>query len=197
MVDDIDRLIHGMFDKPDGEHKQQGTPGAGPESSDKQEHAEMRRERLATLAAGGQAGKYLGCTLTADKVDALTDGEVDKLYSRYEARLGAAMTKTLGQAALQLYTEVVSKVLPIPEETHSKLVAELEADPIVEHALSSAMRGVYRMFGMWLAPLTAAITTMKHCRFEHACPNNMSDESINEDNGADSGARDSESDSES
>ena len=193
MDDDIDQLIHGMFDKPDGEHKQQGTPGAGPESSDKQEHAEMRRERLATLAAGGQAGKYLGCTLTADKVDALTDGEVDKLYSRYEARLGAAMTKTLGQAALQLYTEVVSKVLPIPEETHSKLVAELEADPFVEHALSSAMRGVYRMFGMWLAPLTAAITTMKHCRFEHACPNNMSDEST--DNGA--GARDSESDSES
>ena len=195
MDDDIDRLLDEMSNKPDGEQKQQDTPGAGPESSDKQEYAEMRRERLATLAAGGQAGKYLGCTLTADKVDALTDGEVDKLYSRYEARLGAAMTKTLGQAALQLYTEVVSKVLPIPEETHSKLIAELEADPFVEHALSSVMRGVYRVFGMWLAPLTTAITTMKYCQFEHACPNNMNDESTDYYNGAD--ARDSESDSES
>ena len=164
----------------------------------------MHRERLATLAAGGQAGKYLGCTLTADKVDTLTDGEVEKLYSRYEARLGAAMTKSLGQAALQLYTRVVCKLLPIPEETHAKLVAELEADPFVEHALSSTMRGVYRTFGMWLAPLTTAVTTIKYCQFEESSPQDMNDSS-DENNGEysrkdsgsreDSSSRDAESDS--
>ena len=39
-------------------------------------------------------------------------GEVEKLYSHKEARLRAAMAKTLGQADLQLYLEMVSMCLP-------------------------------------------------------------------------------------
>lgn len=66
---------------------------------------QQKRERLAGLVAGGQAKQYLGAgqSLTVDKIDKMSDAEIEKYYSRYEARLGAAMTKTLGQAALQLY----------------------------------------------------------------------------------------------
>ena len=42
--------------------------------------------------------------LTADQIDALDEDEVEKLYAHYGARLRAAMTKTLGQAALQIYS---------------------------------------------------------------------------------------------
>ena len=63
-----------------------------------------QREKLATIAAGGQARQYLGKAWSVEEIDALGDDEVEKLYARYEARLGAAMTKTLGRAALQLYT---------------------------------------------------------------------------------------------
>ena len=126
----------------------------------------QHRERLAALAAGGRARQYLGKALSVDMVDSMGEEEVERLYSRYEGRLGAAMTKTLGAAGLQLYISVASSLLPIPREEQPKLLAELESDPFVEHAVSSATCELYHRFGMYLAPLTAGLATMKHCRFE-------------------------------
>ena len=126
-----------------------------------------KRERLAALAVGGQAKQYLGQNFTADQVDSMTNEEVDKLHAQYEARPGAAMTKTLGMAALQLYAATASMLLPIPPENQPKLVTDLEADPFVEHALSSATCELYHLYGMYLAPLTAALTTARHCQFKH------------------------------
>ena len=60
------------------------------------------RERLASVAAGGQAGRYgllaHGKTLTASHIEELDDSEIQRLYARYEVRLGAAMKKTLESA---------------------------------------------------------------------------------------------------
>ena len=125
----------------------------------------LHRERLAALAAGGQARQYLGKAVTVDQVDTMSDEEIEKLYGRYEARLGAAMTKTLGQAALQIYTGVATMFLPIPPENRPDLIAELEADPFVGHALSTSTCELFHRFGMYLAPLTVMLTTMKHCQF--------------------------------
>ena len=47
-----------------------------------------QRERLATIAAGGQARQYLGKAWTVEEIDALGDDEAGKLYAHYEARLG-------------------------------------------------------------------------------------------------------------
>lgn len=135
------------------------------------------RERLAALAAGGQAKQYLGKIYTAEQIDGLNDAEIEKLYSRYEARLGTAMTKTLGCAALQIYAGVVSMLIPV--DSQPALIADLEDDPFVEHALSSAACELYHRYGMFLAPLTAALTTLKHTRFGHQCPKSVS--SISDD----------------
>ena len=131
---------------------------------------QKHRERLAAIAAGGQAGQYglmiRGKTFTADQIDTLDDTEIE-LYTRYEARLGR-MTKTLGSAVLQLYAGVAAMFLPI--ENQPGLIADLESDPFVGHALSSATCELYHRYGMFLAPLTAALTTLKHCQFGHCCP---------------------------
>ena len=85
--------------------------------------AEQRQGAVAGLAegapqAGGTrhrerqytAGQYglvvRGKAFTADQIDALDNTEIEKLYTRYEVRLGAAMTKTLGSAALQIYSSL-------------------------------------------------------------------------------------------
>ena len=56
------------------------------------------RERFASAAAGVQAGRYgllaHGKALTASHIEELDDSEIERLYACYEARLGAAMTKT-------------------------------------------------------------------------------------------------------
>ena len=109
---------------------------------------QQHRERPAALAAGGRARQYLGKALSVHMVDSMGEEEVERLYSRYEGRLGAAMTKTLGVAGLQLYITVASSLLPIPREEQPKLLAELESDPFVEYALSSATCELYHLFGM-------------------------------------------------
>ena len=129
------------------------------------------RERLASVAAGGQAGRYdYGKALTASHIEELDDSVIERLYARYEAKLGVAMTKTLGSAAPQLYAGMVSMFLPIPAENKPGLIADLEGDPFVSHALSSATCELYHRYRMFLAPLTTALTTIKHCQFGHRCP---------------------------
>ena len=145
-------------------------PAATPDAPQEDERVQKHRERLAAIAAGGQAGQYglmvRRKTFTADQIDALD--EIEKLYACYEARLGAAMTKTLGSAALQLYAGVAAMFLPI--ENQPGLIADLESDLFLGHALSSATCELYHRYGMFFAPLTAALTTLKHCQFGNCCP---------------------------
>ena len=146
-------------------------PAAAPAATpEEKERVQKHRERLAAIAAGVQAGQY-GLTVrgkTADQIEALDNTEIEKLYARYEARLGAAMTKTLWSAALQLFAGVAAMFLPI--ENQPGLIADLESDPFVGLALSSTTWKLYHRYGMYLAPLTAALTTLKHCQFGHCCP---------------------------
>ena len=68
-------------------------PAAAPAATpEKEERVQKHRERLAAIAVGGQAGKYglvvRGKTFTADQIDTLDNTEIEKMYARYEARLG-------------------------------------------------------------------------------------------------------------
>lgn len=62
------------------------------------------------------------------------------------------MTKTLGRAALQLYSMIASMFLPIPTENELKLVADPEADPFAANALSGATCYIHQC-DMFLASL--------------------------------------------
>ena len=95
------------------------------------------------------------------------------------------MTKTLGSAALQLYAGVAFIFFPIPVENRLGLIADLEGDPFVGHALNTAVCELYHRFGMFLAPVTAVLTTMEHTQFGHQCPRNND---IIDDVGAESGS---------
>ena len=187
IIDDLLEADSGAVAKHDTTYQRRAGPetthsvgGEDTGTTDTKYH--QHRERLAALAAGGRARQYLGKALPVDQVDNMEDEEVEKLYGRYEARLGAAMTKTLGAAALQLYTSVASMFLPIPPEEQPELLAELEADPFVEHAVSSATCEMYHRFGMYLAPVTAALTTLRHCRFGHGA-HNMDDTDVTSEDG--------------
>ena len=138
--------------------------GRAPTVQDTPDRQEQKRARLAAIVAGGAAKKYLGKQLTLAQVDEMADDEVSKHYGRYEARLGASLTKTLGSSALQMYALVAGAFLPIPPENLPKLVIDLEEDPFVGHALTTACCELYHRYGMYLAPLTAAMTTAKHCQ---------------------------------
>ena len=91
------------------------------------EKLQRMRARLAALACGGQARVALGVSfkgrpLTSERVDAMEDTEIEELHARYEARLGAAMNKSLGSSLLLLYANVASKFLPLPTSRQPELV---------------------------------------------------------------------------
>ena len=95
----------------------------------------------------------------------MSNEEINKLYCRYEARLGASMTKTLGNSFINLYAMGVSRFYKV--NNPPKLISELEEDPFINHALTSACCELYYRYGMYLAPLTAMLTTAKHIDFKN------------------------------
>ena len=123
-------------------------PAATPDALLEEERLQKHRKRLAAIAAGGQARLYglvvRGKTFTADQIGTLDNTEIEKMYARYEARLEAAITKTLGSAALQLYAEGGLAAMFLPIENQPGFIADLEGDPFVGHTLSNATCELYR-----------------------------------------------------
>ena len=56
---------------------------------------ESKRERISAIIAGGGSRQYLGRDLQLSDIDKMTPQEVDKLYCRYEARLGARVGRKI------------------------------------------------------------------------------------------------------
>ena len=63
---------------------------------------ESKWEWLSAIVAGGGSRQYLGRELQLSDIDKMPSEEINKLYCRYEARLGASMTKTLGNSFISL-----------------------------------------------------------------------------------------------
>ena len=137
---------------------------------------ETKRERLAAVVAGGRSKQYLGKAYQLSDIDAMTPEQINKLYCKYEARLGINMTKTLGNSFLTLYSMGVSKYFNI--DTSPKLIEDLEEDPFVNHALNRICCELYYKYGWYLAPLTLILTTMRHIEFDFKTEN----ENINLEN---------------
>lgn len=128
-----------------------------------QDTQEIKRERLSAIVAGGGSKQYLGKDLQLSEIDTMTTEQINKLYCRYEARLGASMTKTLGNSFISLYVMGVSKYFNVVNPP--KLIQDLEEDPFINHALTSSCCELYYRYGMYLAPLTAMLTTARHIDF--------------------------------
>ena len=131
------------------------------------EHA-RKPARLAAEVSGGRKMMFKGQTVTTERIDAMEDAEIEELHARYEARLGAAMSKSLGSSLLRVNASVASMLLPLPPSRQPELVADLEQDPFLSSALQSACCELYYRYGMYLAPLTVALTTAKHCDWKFA-----------------------------
>ena len=124
---------------------------------------ESNRERLSAIVAGGGCRQYLGRELQLSDIDKMAPQELDKLYCRYEARLRASMTRTLGNSFINLYVMFVSKYFSVINPP--KLLEDLEEDPFIYHALTSVYCELYYKYRKYLAPFTAMLTTAKHINF--------------------------------
>ena len=54
---------------------------------------------------------FKGHAVTPERIDAMEDAAIEELHARYEARLGAAMSKSLGSSLLHMYASMASLLL--------------------------------------------------------------------------------------
>ena len=113
------------------------TPDA-PEGQE-EERVQKYREKLATIAAGGQARQYglvvRGQALTADKIDALDSTEIKKMYARYEARLGGGDDEDVGVCCTPALCEGMPANIP-PKEADQEQAVSVDKRP--EHNCEGA-----------------------------------------------------------
>jgi hypothetical protein len=129
-----------------------------------QEQAD-KRQRLASAIAGGLfKTTYKNTPITVSRLDRLSNQEIECLYAKYEAEVGGAATKSLGQTMIRLYAHTAKRLLPIPRV--DSLIADLETDPFINSFLSGMCSGLYHRWGGMLAPLTALLITARHCEFK-------------------------------
>ena len=95
--------------------------------------------------------------------------EIDKLYCRYEAKLGASMTKTLGNFFffINLYVVAVSRYFNVVNQP--KLIEDLEEDPF-----KSVCSELFYRYGMYLASFTPMLTAARHINFNRFIVNKIS-----------------------
>ena len=128
-----------------------------------QEMQDTKKDRLAAIIVGGGSRQYFGRDVQLADLDKMSPQEFDKLYCRYEARLGASMTKTLGNSFINLYVMAVTRYFNVTNPP--KLIEDLEEDPFINHALTSVCCELYYKYGMYIAPFTAILTTARHIDF--------------------------------
>ena len=128
-----------------------------------QEMQDTKKDRLAAIIVGGGSRQYFGRDVQLADLDKMSPQEFDKLYCRYEARLGASMTKTLGNSFINLYVMAVTRYFNVTNPP--KLIEDLEEDPFINHALTSVCCELYYRYGMYIAPFTAILTTARYIDF--------------------------------
>jgi hypothetical protein len=147
---DCDELLNGLID-----NKSTDQP------TDKDSN---KKDRLSAIVAGGRSKTHLGKEITLTDIDSMSEADINKMYTRYEARLGASMTKTIGNTIISIYTRVVSSLFPVVDPP--ALLGDLSEDPFIDSALTNTCCELYYRYGMYLAPITTLLTTIKHLNYE-------------------------------
>ena len=75
----------------------------------------------------------MGKVYTKEKINELSDEEVDKLFNNYEAKLSGQMVKSLGKSIINMYSMGACVVLGINNQ--DALSEDLENDPSLNSAL--------------------------------------------------------------
>ena len=67
------------------------------------QQTEAERQKLLKCILTGNSKLYLGKVYNKEQINKLSDEEVDKLFSNYEAKLSGQMVKSLGKSIINMY----------------------------------------------------------------------------------------------
>ena len=103
-------------------------------------------------------------------------GERDKLYARYEAKLGREMISSLGSSIVSLYARALGYGLNLVDvsgyeftmDEEDDLITDLEKDPFISSAFFLVMRNILMAYSYSYAKYTQVRTIFGANHYEDA-----------------------------
>jgi hypothetical protein len=123
----------------------------------------MKRRRVAMHVSGGERYSFKGRTVTPQMVDSMNDDEVEELYARVEARIGAENCEALGDTVISGAVAIAALVLPIPPERRPVIEKNLKANPRIRRSLERFCYMLDSTYGDLLTPIIATCIVAKDC----------------------------------
>ena len=109
-------------------------------------HLDAKRQKLLECVLTGNSKLYLGKVYTEEKINELSDEEVDKLFSNYEAKLSGQMVMSLGKSIIKTYSMGACAALGISNQ--DALSEGLESGPFLNSALQRFTCELYHRFDL-------------------------------------------------
>ena len=109
------------------------------------QQSDSKRQKLLECVLTRNSKLYLGKVYTKERVNELSDEEVDKLFNNYEAKLSGQMVKSLGKLIINMYSMGACAALRISNQ--DALSEDLENDPFLNSALQRFTCELYYRFG--------------------------------------------------
>ena len=122
--------------------------------------SDSKRQKLLEYILTGNSKLYLGKVYTEEQINKLSDEEVDKLFSNYEAKLSGQMVKSLGKSIINMYSMGACTTLGISNQ--DALSEDLENHPFLNSAFQRFTCELYYKFGSFLASLSVGLITSRH-----------------------------------
>ena len=142
--------------------------------------SDSKRQMLLECILTGNSKLYLAKVYTEERVNELSDEEVDKLFSNYEAKLSGQMVKSLGKSVINMYSMGACTALGISNQ--DALSEDLENDPFLNSALQRFACELYYRSVSFLAPLSVGLITSRHYLSNKNGGTNSSNDDKSEDN---------------
>ena len=95
--------------------------------------SDLKRQKLLECVLTRNSKLYLGKVYTEEKINELSNEEVDKPFNNYEAKLSGQMVKSLGKSIINMYSIRACAALGINNQY--ALSEDLENDSFLNSAL--------------------------------------------------------------
>ena len=105
----------------------------------------MKQQKLIECVLTKNSKQYLGKVYTEERVHKFGAEEVDKLFSKYKAKLSGQMVKSLGKSIIRMYLMGACTALGMSNQ--DALSEDLESDSFLNSALQRFMSELYYQFG--------------------------------------------------
>ena len=131
--------------------------------------SDIMRQKLIECVLTGNSKQDLGKAYAEEQIYKLSEEEVDKLFSNYEAKLSGQMVKSLGKLIIKMHSMGACAVLGMSNQ--DALSEDQESDPFLNSALQRFTCELYYRFGSFVAPQSVGIITSRHYLSESGTKN--------------------------